>query len=40
MGILVHSLLWVMQDLNHQPYESNTTVTQTSRTLNDGIPQR
>ena len=24
MGMLVHSLLWVMQDLYHQPYLSMT----------------
>ena len=23
MGIMVYSLLWVMQDLDHQPYHSN-----------------
>ena len=26
MGIMVYSLLWVMQDFVHQPYEPNRAV--------------
>ena len=26
MGIMVYSLLWVMQDLYHQPYHYNITI--------------
>ena len=34
MGIMVYSLLWVMQDLYHQPYLASLWVKR-SQTLND-----
>ena len=40
MGIMVYSLLWVMQDLYHQPYENSLVMQgprQSQRQIFNGI---
>ena len=37
MGIMVHSLLWVMQDLYHRPYPRRPTYLELKKALGLGV---